>query len=154
MQTQTCHGTDYAAVRSGQHPPGRDQGSNSSFTLRRNIVLLGAPYPGALGNWTDVFATTISTGLVNMTFASNLYWSTSLSDPASQLRFGPSQGTESFAAWRAAGSAGAVDARHLALLDLCVRHHAARAHVVGGHRAAEFRWARRARGAAGARLFV
>jgi hypothetical protein len=99
---------DVSAIKSSQHPVAQhDAGVNSSFTFRRNIVLLGAAEPAAAPwavNNTHLFRTYGPTlGVANMTFDSNLYWHNMLEDPASQLVFGASGDPLSFAGWQALG---------------------------------------------------
>lgn len=103
---------DKTAVKSSQHnggcgPQGEGQGCNSSFTFRRNIVLLGAPNATAspwVANNTDIFRTYGPTvGVWNMTFDHNLYWHSSLPAPPTDLVFGPTGEPLSFAQWVAKG---------------------------------------------------
>ncbi|XP_065836538.1 uncharacterized protein [Oscarella lobularis] len=79
------------AVRSSQHPPGRDQGSFSSFTFMRNIVYI--QNGTALG-------TTMPTGFQNMTVDSNVYWSTT---DKGNITFPPTQKPVTFQQWQAEG---------------------------------------------------
>ena len=99
---------DVSAIRSSQHAVAqRDAGVNSSFTFRRNIVLLGAEEPAAApwaANLTHLFHTNGPTlGVANMTFEGNLYWHNMLADPASELVFGASGDPRGFASWQALG---------------------------------------------------
>ncbi len=99
---------DVSAIKSSQHPVAQhDAGVNSSFTFRRNIVLLGAAEPAAAPwavNTTHLFRTYGPTlGVANMTFESNLYWHNMLQDPASQLVFGASGDPLPFVGWQALG---------------------------------------------------
>ena len=99
---------DRTAIKSSQHnsgcgTTGEGQGCNSSFTFRRNIVLLGAQNasvsPWVVNN-SHIFATYGPTvGVWNMSFDSNVYWHTSLPAPPENLVFGPSGDPLTFAEW-------------------------------------------------------
>ena len=89
----TANGCDYAAVRSSQHGPGGGEGVNSSFTFLRNIILLDDVN-------STLFYSTVSYAFANMTFDYNLYWSSSLSNPATQLQFPSTQNPTTFPEWQ------------------------------------------------------
>jgi len=87
---------DRSALKSSQHisgcgPTGEGQGCNSSFTFRRNIVLLGAPNAtrspvgGQQHRASMREASGPTVGVWNMTFASNVYWHSALVSPPAQL---------------------------------------------------------------------
>ncbi len=92
-------GCDNAALRSSQHGPGGGPGMNASFAFLRNIVLLDAPS-------STLFYSTVSYGFDNMTFDNNVYWSTGVDDPGSQLSFPSTQDPTTFAEWQAKGKDG------------------------------------------------
>jgi hypothetical protein len=99
---------DVSALKSSQHDPAQhDAGVNSSFTFRRNIVLLGAeePFaaPFAVNNTQIVRTYGPALGVHNMTFEGNLYWHNMLADPAAGLVFGASGDPLTFAGWQALG---------------------------------------------------
>jgi hypothetical protein len=103
---------DRSALKSSQHnggcgSSGEGEGCNSSFTFRRNIVLLGAQNASAspwVVNNTQIVRTYGPTvGVWNMTFGSNVYWHTALTAPASELVFGPNGDPLTFAQWVALG---------------------------------------------------
>lgn len=102
----SCDGAsncDNAMIRSSQHPPGSGGGGpNSSFTFTSNILLIGSPNSWAATNYTQVYFTTIPTGLKNMTIDSNMYWTYNGPAPSS-LTFGPSQSPMSFTEWQGYG---------------------------------------------------
>lgn len=82
--------------------PTHEDGCNSSFAFRTNIVYMGSEG----GNATITPFTTFTAydrplvnGLTNMTFGSNLYWSAALADPLAQLVFGTNYLPLNFSAW-------------------------------------------------------
>jgi hypothetical protein len=85
---------DATGVRSSQHGPGGGAGVNSSFAFFRNIIILSNP------NTTNAYFTTITTAMSNMTVDDNLYWHTAYPDPASTLRFAPTQDPTTWAQWQ------------------------------------------------------
>jgi hypothetical protein len=86
-------GCDNAGIRSSVASPGDGKYSLSSFTSQRNIVLLNHAYSPPM-------ASTAPTGFDNMTFASNIYWSTT---NQSNLRFGPTSAPVTWTQWQASG---------------------------------------------------
>ena len=108
---------DEAAIRSSQHmdcwspnpPKTPDYGCNSSFAFRGNIILLGAEdVGGGVVNATTTVHKTFTAynrpsldGLTNMTWGANVYWSTTLANPLTQLIFGNNFEPLSFPSWQA-----------------------------------------------------
>lgn len=86
-------GCDYSGVRSSQHGPGGGEGVNSSFAFLRNIILLDNLN-------STLFYSTVDYGFNNMTFDYNVYWSTALSSPVTQLTFPPTQKPTTFPEWQ------------------------------------------------------
>lgn len=102
ITTEGCppsEGCDFAAVRSSQHGPGGGAGVNSSFAFFNNIVLLDDAN-------STLFYSTVDYGFKNMTMDKNIYWSTALSSPTSQLQFPPTQAPTTFPQWQAGSKDG------------------------------------------------
>lgn len=78
------------------------QSGYASLLFDRNIFLLGGVTITPAAN-ISLFDTASPVGLDNMTFTNNTYWSDVLSDPATQLQFGPTQARSTWTAWQGSG---------------------------------------------------